>query len=307
VQQADGMAFVEDDVEHAKHITKQWHIWHASTQRLRSQEAEREHAEQEKKLGNPEPMAQLLLDPIDEIKVSSVVGFMLEYDGAAVQASSKGRSSKRKCPKQGLMIRHKDQLYGRPVYEGDSGNQFLYWMAKGGSYDEGIDFEIDVLTPGKHFEKPGYWALATEIGVDFVDDRCLAYSNTDSVIPPYLGVSQQLHSAWGAPWWVRKSHGAWGYGTYPDSALRFRIKPWSHDKDLRDYEEQQQGRQSKFGTFESLTFLNKSEARELSSSEEETGPLLGGAGDRGQGVGDLLLASRSRDFVDDDGEDCFGL
>merc|ERR1719277_277208 len=69
----------------------------------------------------------------------------------------------------GLMVRQASELYGRPVYEAESGGLFLYWLQKDGSAEQGMVVE-ELITPGvtrgegSLFEKNGHWIISKEVG-----------------------------------------------------------------------------------------------------------------------------------------------
>merc|ERR1719161_1216751 len=66
--------------------------------------------------------------PADRLAVRGVVGFDVAADVGGVR--------------QGLMLRHGSELYGRPVYESEDGGQFLYWLREGGSLRDGAESEL---------------------------------------------------------------------------------------------------------------------------------------------------------------------
>jgi len=224
VQNQKGMAFVEDDAaERPSEVRAQWYVWHTASKMLKSPEEEEHYAMTEEAKGNLEPRKQLDLYPVNVLKVKSIVGFEL-----TCMATPMG-------PTPGLMLRHGSQFYGRPVYEGENGSQFLYWMVNGGTYDTGIDMENDTTNPKKLFEKSGYWAVSKAVGIDYSSNECSAYCPDDAVIPPYFNDDEQKASAFSSKWYVRKSPGYRGFVT--DPKFRLRIEKWNRTNDLTAFDQ----------------------------------------------------------------------
>jgi len=119
--------------------------------------------------------------PPDKISCKSILGFELNLGGFDCRLTA------------GLMMRHRSEFYGRPVYESDNGNQFLYWMRDDGTLEEGLnpnsedaghDSTIGGCSAGKLLESQGKWIIGSEIGKK--ESECLACTRDPcKFITPY--------------------------------------------------------------------------------------------------------------------------
>lgn len=147
-------AYVESSASHPGEIPQDapWYVWHNQTKSMKQWGVNL--AEESKTCYKVVP------EPVDEIKVGIVVGY--EVTGLEAGAGVAGAS---------FLLRHGSQFYGRPVYEADSVEQYLFWIEQAGSVDDGlVDPEMDEKTVNAAkemlFSKPGYWVLASELPLE---------------------------------------------------------------------------------------------------------------------------------------------
>eukprot|EP00929_Paragymnodinium_shiwhaense_P013631 TRINITY_DN121473_c0_g1_i1.p1 TRINITY_DN121473_c0_g1~~TRINITY_DN121473_c0_g1_i1.p1 ORF type:complete len:2646 (+),score=729.13 TRINITY_DN121473_c0_g1_i1:454-7938(+) len=179
ISQNKACAFVDLDVPEPAMIDRPWYVWYEPTKNMRC------HGEEEEKVRDGQTI-KVKMD-IDPITASSVVGFEV----LGVSGSEGG-------PQPGILLRQKAELFGRPVYEAESGGQYLYWMKKDAAWTEGTtveskDFSADATTDAaSYFEGEGHWVLAREPGEAPRAEGCLAYVEENCVTPDLIGKKWQV-------------------------------------------------------------------------------------------------------------------
>jgi len=184
-----GCAFVEDET-HSKQATttpadttKNWYVWHPQTKAMRHFGAESSD-EEDPKTGRKKPRKKKA--PVDLITVTSIVGF--ELLGST-------RVNQRNVA-DGLFLRASRELYGRPVYEIQTGGIWLYWLQDKGTLLEG--------TQGPHapseakeakslFEATGHWIVAHDLGDAYNGRTVLAYVEDMAVTPDLIDPGSAWH------------------------------------------------------------------------------------------------------------------
>jgi hypothetical protein len=178
-------AMVEDRQEFPGRITQPWFVWHEDTNQMRV-------------YGDKDPVLKLQkglifkadMNPIDKLEVQSVVGF-------EVTGLLNGRRSK--IPH--LLMRQPSLYFGRPVYEAESGGQFLYWHAADAPAGTGVA-DAEMSGPGQiafHEEetdslwqvsdgriRDGWWIISDEVGLRPEDKRCQACVKDSSMTPDQI-------------------------------------------------------------------------------------------------------------------------
>merc|ERR1719161_1123275 len=158
-----------------------WTVWQPNTKRMEKYSDAEAHRLQE--LGKVTSIPDLLT-------VRPVIGFEVIDGSFEIQA---------------LFLRLDAELYGRPVYEGEMGGQYLYWLEAprtgldgGGTLELGMKFAIGM--PGengreeqmKEFMKnEGHWIIAKDIGLPPEAEGCLAYIK-DKAHTPH-GIDESSH------------------------------------------------------------------------------------------------------------------
>jgi len=176
ISQKSGHAFVHEDTESPGHITESWFVWHAQTNSFRywgEDEAEDQLRSQGKASNDQEGFFSGPSAPIDHIKCKCLAGF--EVQGRGVGGVSPG-----------LLIRNATELYGRPVYKGERGDQLLYFMAKDVSAEHGLEKTGMAMTAEDLVTNPnydGHWVISTEFGINIDSPSCLAYVEDRAVTP----------------------------------------------------------------------------------------------------------------------------
>jgi len=177
VSKKPGHAFVDEDTESPGQVTQPWYVWHAQTKSLRywgEDEAEEEERQSEGKDRKDQGFFFGPRAPTDHIKCSCIAGF--EVQGRGIGGVSSG-----------LLLRDTSELYGRPVYQAESGGQFLYFMTRDGNTEHGLDkigigmTAADLVTNPKY---DGHWIISTEFGTNTGSPSCLAYVE-DRAVTPY--------------------------------------------------------------------------------------------------------------------------
>jgi len=207
VKPGAGVAFVDDPAENPSGIHKTWYVWDQKSKGMRI--PDEEHVTEDGKLKNK----------TDVIVSKSIVGF--EVTG--VKGTDGG-------PLPGLMLRQSSELYGRPVYEAESGAQFLYWMENGGSVEQGLkDPEAQLVKAADEeellFSQAGCWILAKEMGVDKEHEACLGYVQDTGVTPDQVEATNV--------WKVQSKNKEEEAGTWSENPkLKLRMEEWTRADDV---------------------------------------------------------------------------
>jgi len=213
---APGCAFSHDEfAEHPSMVSSEWYVWHPHTQALQTKaSAIKEQAKEAEKAKTLWESIAASLDGLypvpDFVVCRSMVGFEM-----TASADKLGHVSR------GLMLRIPQTLYGRPVYEAESGGQFLYFLKDEGDLADGMtgweDFQPGAHPdPNKLFKMSGNWVLSREIALPV--DEALGYCK-DLAVTPDLLESQ---------WKLRQLDGTWA--AVPD--LKLRRQEWTHQSIL---------------------------------------------------------------------------
>jgi len=204
-----GCGFSDDtDAQRPTEVRNAWYVWHVPSNTLKSPEEEKI-----KLKGDEEGLKFLVANPIDVIKIRSVVGFEISQVPAGVPG-----------PLSGLVLRHASEYYGRPVYESESGGQFVYWMASKGKKEDGHDEKwtrVDWPNSSANFYSlRGYWAISKEVGADTESPDFYAYVEDDSATPAQIPDDKR--------WLVKKA------GSWIDSNMKLTCAEWDRKRDLVD-------------------------------------------------------------------------
>jgi len=212
-----GCAWVEDeDAQRPGEIKASWCVWHPGMRVMRMPPTDEE---------SKEALAAELrkgYKPPDNIVAKGIVGF--EVRGPPIISGS------------GLMIRHASELYGRPVYEAESGGQFLYWLRKDGSAEQGMVVE-ELIGPGETrgesalFEKSGHWIISKEVGDPPNGPSTLAYVEDLAVTPDQIphGAAWHVAAVSGKSKRFEKTH-----------KVRLKLEEWSRNNaELMVFEEEE--------------------------------------------------------------------
>jgi len=214
---AAGCAFVEDEALHPGAITTHWFVWSQARRHMiqydpaeaaeSREQASRQTVSAFGRRGKPVVF-------IDEIRAKSVVGFEVV------------NVSREFALQPGLMLRHNQEVYGRPVYEAESGGQFLYWLQRDGSVEEGLDSaHVDsvgeALSARDLFANHGAWVIASEVGPKPNSPGCLAYIEDISVTPDQIRPDLK--------WMARRLNGD-KFVECP--TMRLQLEEWSRDTGL---------------------------------------------------------------------------
>jgi len=215
---APGCAFSHDEyAEHPSMVSSEWYVWHPHTQALQTKaSAIKEQAKEAEKAKTRSTWESIMASlesayPEPDILVCrSMVGF--EMTASAEKLGHVGK---------GLMLRIPQTLYGRPVYEAESGGQFLYFLKDDGDLADGMngweEFEAGTQPhPDKLFAMSGNWILSREIALPV--DQALGYCK-DLAVTPDLLESQ---------WKILQLDGSWDW--VPD--LKLRRQEWTHQSIL---------------------------------------------------------------------------
>jgi len=141
------------------------------------------------------------------------------------------------------------QFFGRPVYEGESGAQYLYWRSSDKEMKDGFQEEQapgDAVAAKKLFEHPGYWAIAKEVGAS--KDDCMAWIEDDAVTPHQINQKSK---------WQVKTETGW----VQSMEMKLTLEEWNRSNDLMDDFDQEEE--------------VKSEASPTSPGQDPTKALLG--------------------------------
>merc|ERR1712173_187089 len=100
----------------------------------------------------------------------------------------------------GSWLRYGKELYGRPVYESESGDRYLYWFKKGGGdLTQGLvedNLEGDAAADiNKLYQYTGHWIIACEVGETYGGPTCLAYLEDSAVTPDQIPHGSQWYVA----------------------------------------------------------------------------------------------------------------
>jgi len=206
-----GCAFTEgDEQERPGDAQTPWYVWHAPSKTMKNMAEELSRLQ-----GDDKALAILKKTPVDQISIRSIVGFEL----SGIPKGFPG-------PVPGLMLRHASQFFGRPVYEGESGAQYLYWMKNGADLAEGLQ---DELAPGetqaakKLFEGSGYWAMGKEVGLGKDDPSCFCYIVDDNVTPHQINEKAI---------WQLKTADKKGWIAVPE--MKLVMEEWNRNNDIMD-------------------------------------------------------------------------
>jgi hypothetical protein len=164
-------ALVHDSSRHPGAIGKPWYVWHQDTKSIRAWKDPNFHEtgqfhESELKMvtcgaacGGYETVLEFR--PIDKLMVKSVMGIIVE-----------GASDIGILP---YLLRHASTYFGRPVYTSENGAQFLYWVRKDKTVEEGFSdsmvtasqvgsADCDTDAAGKTVILEGFWVISSEVG-----------------------------------------------------------------------------------------------------------------------------------------------
>jgi len=215
---APGCAFAHDEsAEHPSLIKTDWYVWHKHTGALQTKEtAKRDQEKKDKEVKSTWETIVAAMEPTppepDLVVCRSMVGFEMTASLEKLGFINRG-----------LMLRIPTTLYGRPVYEAESGGQFLYFMKEEGTLAEGLqgweEFESGVIpNPALLFGMTGHWVLSREIANPI--DKSLGYCQDVAVTPDMIEST--------STWTIRQNDNSWA--TVSD--LKLRRQEWTHQSIL---------------------------------------------------------------------------
>jgi len=213
-----GCAFVEDpDATHPGAITANWYVYYPTAKKMKKFGGLDEEDEDDEAAGTK---AKNVKVPVDQIKSVSIMGFEpVGVDKTLIKAGS--------------LVRQGRELYGRPVYESESGGQYLYWFKKGGDLAEGLvedDLEGDAgADANKLYQYTGHWIVASDVGETCGGPTCLAYLEDSAVTPDQIPQ--------GSRWYVAVSekepgNPEAGYRYERNTTFSFVMEECTHDTHL---------------------------------------------------------------------------
>lgn len=182
-----GCAYSLDSAEHPSDIKEGWHVWHPQVRGFVLHGTEDQFPE--------EPDGQLAalglskstkpLQLANRLRTQGVLGFHIS--GAPPPLLEAGVT-------RDLLVRRALAIYGRPVYESESGGLYLYWLREGGSFEVGLEAEqltqdglpSQLLLSPDSSEVSGHWAIARKVGAALDSSDCLAYVRSNVPSPDQI-------------------------------------------------------------------------------------------------------------------------
>jgi len=230
---ASGCAFAEEEEGDPRPgaITKDWYVWHPATMSMKYPGDDEEEDEPTNiRSSKFTTFTSKKPVPIDKVTSRTVVGF--EVMGATGKLSP------------ALMLRHPSEFFGRPVYEAEQGQQFLYWMKKDGTIRQGYGGEDSVSRePATLFAFPGYWIIAKNVGEPPRGPNCFAFVEDLGVTPDQIDAQTN--------WQVATSMGNdkdKGPTFEASQTLRLVLQEWSPTGALDNFDDAHANREDTFNS-----------------------------------------------------------
>lgn len=179
-----GCAYVKDSgADRPSHIKRSWHVYHKGKNGAKEMRVPKPEAAQTRTVdedGNP------LQDNIDRLRLHSVVGFRVDCK-EELRSTEDEVGISNHC-----FLRKQRQIYGRPVYETDLGDQVLYWIREGGSLSDAEEeedtrgHEGELVAAGQTVNVQelfawGHWIIAARLGED--KDEAIAFIRDNALTP----------------------------------------------------------------------------------------------------------------------------
>eukprot|EP00927_Polykrikos_kofoidii_P019244 TRINITY_DN18978_c0_g5_i1.p1 TRINITY_DN18978_c0_g5~~TRINITY_DN18978_c0_g5_i1.p1 ORF type:complete len:2448 (-),score=375.80 TRINITY_DN18978_c0_g5_i1:62-7321(-) len=151
---AVGTCMVEGD-ERGPSPGVSWYVYHPASKQYKC----------------PDDMRSPTEDRVDHVVCTTIIGFDVI-----------GATGRERGPLPGLMLRQSMEHHGRPVYEAETGDQYLYYFPK-----EAEDGEQETNNENggedSWLEKPGSWILAETFDEKPRGPKCFAYIEDTAVTP----------------------------------------------------------------------------------------------------------------------------
>jgi hypothetical protein len=223
-------AFIRHDADRPTGIGEEdWSVWHHATKSMMNKQehqafssAFRASSRMNLNAASIQKATRIDEDILDEITLKPIVGFHVSLDADRKTLEHAEFTA-------AVFLRRAREIYGRPVYETEAGDQLLYWVETGGNLEEGDTFdgvrEGELVAAGntvdltKLFSR-GHWMISNQFTEALDSPFVLAYVQDYAVTPD--GIQN------GATWSVKVG------GTMKSLKVSLRLEESAVDNMLAD-------------------------------------------------------------------------